>query len=361
MPGIELNLPIPSLSDTQTQVVTKTAQALTLIDADLAASVLPSEININSALSFNGNPATNLGYLTMGGGTPGAVIPGAMYYSGGEWFVVDSVGTIQLTNGGIINIAGSGGIGGDYVAVNALVSYDSAGSKYKFFGAAAASFVDVDVRKVILEGAGPATVTIGVDASLIANKVVNFKSLPTANVGLVAYDASAQAIVDGSTNNITAAHTFTGALTFSAGYTGIDHGSYTKEVPFTLGPGSSGVNISTFDKVTSTTAAWTWRSEPLDIDVGHKISTVLARITKPAVPDNVTVSLKKINVTTGTISNIQSATTGTVAATVDVPINIASPTAAVARERWYIEVSGDGGSGFGAGDLILGLSFTRTA
>jgi len=360
MPGIELNLPIPSLSDTQTQVVTKTAQALTAIDADLAAPVLPSEININTALPFNGNAATNVGYITFGGGTPGGTIPGAIYYNNGEWFVVDSTGTIQITNGGQLNVAVNGGIGGDYIAVSALLSYNSAGSKYIFFGAGGSTIVDVDVRKVILEGTS-ATVTLGVDASLVANKVVNFKSLPTSGVGLVAYDSAATAIVDGSTVAITAATTFNGLVTLNGGYIGPNHGSFTKEVPFTLGPGVTTANINTFDLITSTAAVWMWHSEPLDVAVGDKITTVLARVVKPTGVTTITVALKKRNSLTGAITTIQTSSTPTGAGTYDVTISIGSPTAVAVRERWYIEVTGDGASGFGTGEQIGGLSYTWTA
>lgn len=373
MPGVDLNLPIPSLSDTQTQVVTKTAQALTLIDADLAAAVLPSEININSALSFNGNPATNVGYVTLGGGTPGAVIPGTMYYNNGEWFLVDSTGTIQITSNGFINVSGTGGIGGDYIAVGALVSYNSAGSKYIFFGNGAVSIVDIDVRKVILEGAGPATVTIGVDASLVTNKVVNFKSLPTVNVGLLAYDAAAQAIVDGSTVAITQPTTFTGLTTFNgvptfnaaanfaAGFTGTDHNTYTKEIPFTLGPTSNNVSLAATDQVlTSATGTWLWRSEPYDLTVGEKVTSLLLRLSRAVGNANIAAAVKKRNVVTGAVTTVNSNTYTSTGAG-DLTVTVASPTAIASRERWYAEVSGDTTGSGGLQDAILGAAVTWTA
>lgn len=369
MPGVELNLPIPSLSDTQTQVVTKTAQALTLIDSDLAAKVLPSEIDINSALNFAGNPATNVGYITLGGGTPGVVIPGAMYYNNGEWFVVDSTGTIQLTAAGALNLSVNGGIGGDYIATAALLSFNSAGSKYIFLGAAAASIVDIDVRKVILEGTS-ATVTIGVDAALVSNKVINIKSLPTVGVGLLLYDSAAQAIIDGSTFamtdtatfsgilNVTGALTTSGTTTFTTGFTGANKNVFTKETPFTLGPGSSNVSASTFDNVSSSAdGAWTWRSEPFDLAVGDKITSALLRVTRNSATTAITANIKKRNVVTGTTTVIQSQAGGGIG-TADLTVTVGAPVAIASRERWYFEITGTQTTGIS--DAIIGASVTWT-
>lgn len=356
MPGVDLNLPIPSIADTQTIVITKIAQALTLIEDDLTPQILPSEININSALDFGGNTALNVGYATFGGGAPSSTIPGAIYYNNGEWFLVDSIGAVQVTANGTLNLSVNGGIGGDYSAVSALVSYDNASSRYRFFGSGGLTLVDLDARNVTLNST-TRTVTLGVDAALSANKVVNFKSLPTVNIGLLAYDAASTAIVDGSTNPITAAATFNSTVTFNGAVAlnaGFTHGTFTQEIPFTLGPGCNNVAIGGFDAVNViAAAAYTWRSEPLPLRVGEKILTCLARLTRSAVA-NINVAIKKRNSLTGAITTIQTAAFA--GATGDLTVTVGAPTAIVSRERWYIEITG--GDGTSSGDSILGLQMT---
>lgn len=352
MPGIALNLPIPSLSDTQTVVVTKIAQALTAIENDLTPQVVPSEININSALNFNGNPALNVGYITMGGGTPGAVIPGAIYYNNGNWFLVDGTTTIQITSAGALNLTLNGGIGGDYAAVSALLSYDNAATRYRFFGAGGVTLVDLDARKIALNGAS-AIVTLGVDAALVANKTVNFKSLPTANVGLLAYDAAATAIVDGSSVAITASPTFTNLVTFNGGITVtgnitvnglLKHGNYSKELSLTAAPGEA---ISPIGVTYSTAGAayTTWVSEcftSAGLIVNDIPQSLIIRITK-ANANNTgwTVFRKPFNAANITVASGLINTIGTS----DQTLTIGSPsvTAIAARERWYLSLSAGGG------------------
>lgn len=346
MPGVDLNLPIPSLSDTQTTVVTKVAQALTAIDTDLADPVLASEININSALEFNGNPALNIGYATFGGGTPGVVIPGAIYYNNGEWFVVDGTATIQLTNAGALNLTLNGGIGGDYAAVSALLAYDNAGTRYRFFGAGGTTLVDLDARKLALNGSG-AIVTLGVDAALLANKTINIKSLPTANVGLLAYDAAATALVDGSSVAITASPTFTNSVTFNGGIIVngniqanglIKHGNYSKELSLTAADGEAISSIAVTYGTGGATYT-TWVSEPFTsagLIVGDIPQNIVIRITKAnANGTGWQINRKPFNAANVVVASgiINTAGTSDQTLTIGVPVAIAS------RERWFLSIA----------------------
>jgi hypothetical protein len=346
MPGINLNLPIPSLSDTQTQVVTKIANALTLIGNDLTPKVVAAELNINSALDLNGNAALNAGYITFGGGTPGTTIPGAIYYNNGEWFLVDGTATIQITAAGALNLTLNGAIGGDYSAVAALLSYDNAGTRYRFFGAGGTPLVDLDARKLALNGAS-AVVTLGVDASLLANKTINFKSLPAANVGLLAYDAAATAIVDGSTTAITASPTFTNAVTFNGGITVngnitanalIKHGTYSKELSLTSALGEA-ISSNTVTYNTSGASYSTWVSDVFTsagLIVGDIPQSIIIRITK-ANANNTgwTIFRKPFNAANVTMASGVINTAGTS----DQTLTIGSPIAIAARERWYFSLS----------------------
>jgi hypothetical protein len=343
MPGIDLNLPIPSLADTQTVVITKIAQALTAINADLAAKVLASEIDITSTLNFNGNAGQNVGYLTFGGGTPGAVIPGAIFYNNGEWFVVTATGTIQLTSAGALNFSLNGGIGGDYTGVAALVSYDNAGTRYRFFGAGGTTLVDLDARKLALNGTG-AIVTLGVDAALVANKTVNFKSLPASNVGLLAFDAAANAIVDGSTVAITASPTFSNAVTFNGNIQAnglIKHGNYSKELSLTAAFGEA-ISAGGITYGTGGVSYTTWVSEPFT-SAGLIVNDIPQSITIRITKANANNTFWSINRKPFNGANVQIATgsIGT-AGTTDQVLTIPSPVAIAARERWFFAITAGG-------------------
>ena len=117
--------------------------ALTLIDshnhtAGQGVKVPTAGLNINADLSFAGNGITNLKSLAF------AEI--VALSAGADIIYVDSTThelfwrthsgvNVQLTNGAALNVtAFTGGIGGDYGSVAALVSYDAANEQYLFQG-----------------------------------------------------------------------------------------------------------------------------------------------------------------------------------------------------------------------------------
>lgn len=134
MPGTALNLDLPDLSEDLSTIVAKIVTALSAISDDLTPKIVASEININAGLSFNGNALTGLGSTTLvSGNVPTS--PGSIYYSGGEFYVIDATGPIKLTQLGNIAVAGVKGIGGDYgnVGNSALVYFDNLSGEYRFF------------------------------------------------------------------------------------------------------------------------------------------------------------------------------------------------------------------------------------
>jgi hypothetical protein len=384
MPGINLNLPIPQLSDTQTVVITKVATALTAIQNDLTPNVTSSELNINAPLSFNGNPATNVGYVTMGGGSPSTAIPGTVYYTNGEWFLITGIGTIQLTNNGQINLSVNGGIGGDYGTAAALVAYDNAGTRYRFFGAGAVSLVDLDARKLVLEGTN-ATTTFATTA--LSNKTINILSVPTSGVGLLAYDASTNSLVDGATTPITSAPTFSGPLSFGAGITvigaingnisfpgnltfsgvnshtavntfssvtslngGISHtDTWASEVPFlfdfpsTVAPAVNPVSVLTnggsLTVVNTASATNNWTSIPFTscgMREGDILRSMMFSLIKPS-GTTLNIDLKKIVVGSAP-TTIQTFSTTLTGGPTDFLCTVTSPVAIAAREKWFFTV-----------------------
>lgn len=132
MIGTNLNLDLPTLSDPLATIVSKTVTALSAIQVSIADKATPSALNINSALSMGGNQLTSVGSVTLADGNASAAA-GTIYYHLGEFYLIDATGAIQLTASGAINVAGVGGIGGDYGGSNpAQVTYDNASVQYRF-------------------------------------------------------------------------------------------------------------------------------------------------------------------------------------------------------------------------------------
>lgn len=200
MPGTNLNLVLPSLSDNLATIVSKTAQALSTIQNDLAPKISAGILNINSTLPFNGNAATGLGSIQLvTGNTPTAA--GSLYYLNGEFYAIDATGVIQLTLNGALNAAGIGGIVGDYGGVNpARETYVAASGQYQFTSSPGV-WADLVAAHLILEGAS-GTVKLGVDNAISGATIANFKSFPTSGVSFVVFNAATSTFEDGGVTQV---------------------------------------------------------------------------------------------------------------------------------------------------------------
>ncbi len=165
MIGSDLALDLPLLSDTLAQMVTKTSVALSAIEVSIADQATQAAINITDALTINGHWLTNVGGAVMvDGNNPTA--PGSVYYHANEFYMIDATGTIKVTLNGALNVAGFGGIGGDYGGANpALVSYDTASGQYRFYtNGGTHAFGDLSARALLLTN-GTQTTKFAVDAT----------------------------------------------------------------------------------------------------------------------------------------------------------------------------------------------------
>lgn len=311
MIGTRPSISLPLLSDTLSTIVSKTSTSLDAIADSIADKASPSGLTVNSDLSFSGNRATDVGAVLMvDGANPTA--PGAMYYDAGEFYLIDSTGVIQVTSLGHLNPSGFGGIGGDYGSPNpALVSYNNAASEYRFYvNPVGPVWAGVAAKYLLLEGTN-GTVKVGVDDAISGNKIANFKSLPTSGVSFLAYDASANAIVDG-TSTVTNAITTTNAITATVFHN-------TTEIQVNI-PASAAVKGSgntaaiTYGGTYGNIGFWTFGADanPLIFDVRVPVGAVItsygARVNKPSgTTDHIHVVLVKV--TSGTSSNPDTANT----------------------------------------------------
>lgn len=189
MAGFPLTLDLPTGSDNMATVVAKTATALSAIQSILAPSITPGQLALSGTVQFNGALLNAVGGVQFANGAAVATAAPALYFSGGELFALTPSGAVKITAGGVVNVAGSGGIGGDYPGhVGALVSLDYASTTYSFVHDPGA-FSDLKFAHAKLTGA-LATITVGVDAGNAVSSSFNFKSFPASGISLMAFDAS---------------------------------------------------------------------------------------------------------------------------------------------------------------------------
>lgn len=201
MPGVDLNLDLPTGSDTMADVVSKTATALAAIEADLAADVVSSEIDINAALSFAGNSALDVGSLHLVAGNPPSAVGSLYYSSDGEFYLITAAGTVQVTASGSLDLAGTGGIVGDYGLGPESVAYDNASGEYRF-KEDTSIWADIVADDLVLMGSA-GSVRFSVDAAITSARQINVKDLPAAGVSALVYDASDSSLKRSDVTRIT--------------------------------------------------------------------------------------------------------------------------------------------------------------
>ena len=100
----------------------------------LEAKPAAAELNINAALEFNNNEATEVKSVALQtkASAPSGVRRIYTKTSDGELHYIDDGGTdVQITNNGNLNASGIGGIGGDYGGANpATASFTESSSTY---------------------------------------------------------------------------------------------------------------------------------------------------------------------------------------------------------------------------------------
>ncbi len=218
MPGTDLNLELPALEHTMTEVVSKTATALSAIEDDLRDPVVTSELDMNADLSMEGNAITNVRGLVLGDGAD-ATPDGTLAMVDDELTVYTAAGEVRITLDGALDASAIGGITG-LGGTDAAVTYDSASDEFRFTESPG-DYADLRAEDVILVGT-TGTVRLHVHDDLVTDEEINVKSLPAAGISLLAYDASTGSLVDAATVTTTNAVPVT-TLTATGNVTAADH------------------------------------------------------------------------------------------------------------------------------------------
>lgn len=345
MIGTNPTLPYPQLGDTYTQAISKIAAWLSAIGVSLGDRATPSALNINTALDFGGNAATNITSVQLAAGnTPN--VAGSLFYNAGEFYAIDATGTVQLTANGQLNAASVGGIGGDYGGVNpAQVVYDNASGQYRFYvNGGTSEWAELAAAKLLLEGAA-GSVELGVDAALAANRIINFKSLPASGVGLLVYNAATSTIEDASvtpvTDDVTLAGdvSVTGSLTTTADLKHTD--AYIAAIPMNPAVKLAGCGFQTGHEETilSTTTNWEYQTVShgaWGLRVGDRITRVVVHFPATA-SGTYTVNLRKRD-SAGNVSIVDTHAFSGVGGFINDGFDVTTPSAISEGEKWFVQV-----------------------
>jgi len=191
MPGSDLDLDLPSDGETFVNFAAKVVAALAAIQADLEPRIGAGALDIDTELSMNGAPLTNVGGIRLQGG--GSSVVGTLYMDE-ELHAVTSAGDVQITDNGALAITALGVIGGDYGGSNpAAVTFQDSDGSY-WFKEDPSTWADVYMRDLFLNGAA-GSLRVTLDSSFSGNQVVKFKSLP-ADSGVLVYKASDDTLND---------------------------------------------------------------------------------------------------------------------------------------------------------------------
>lgn len=328
MIGTDLNLDLPSLGDSFTNVVAKTVICLSAIEDSLADRATPAALLINDELNLQGNPLTNVSSLVLAAGNL-TNLPGSFFYYGGEFYAVDSTGTVQLTVNGAINAA-PGSISG--LVAPAAVTWDTGSQEFRFTANNTPTYADLVCDDVVLKGSA-GSVRLDVDPAITANRSVVFKSLPASGVSFLVYKASSSTVEDSAAN--TDAKTIAGDVTFTAD---IKHSSI-RSMRFSLSPAANTANgtLGVHD-FTSTPGTWGWTGVGLPLKAGDQITKIGVYVAT-AVSGNINVRLYRttdalVNDIIHTYTFNPGTTAGLYSQTVTVPVTLA------ADAFQFLEVSG---------------------
>lgn len=159
-----MNMLIPLFGDPSPDYANNITNDFTTLDAHdhssgFGVQITPAGININQDLPFNNFNATAArSYRMIDNGSPLSTGPDqlCLYASGGDLYYNNSTGgQVQITAGGGLNAAATGGFGGDYVAAGAAANYDDTHKQYDFYQSGGSVFCDIQAANYSVFATAP--------------------------------------------------------------------------------------------------------------------------------------------------------------------------------------------------------------
>lgn len=377
--GVQITLPIPSAGQVQwSGPLNDLLQSF--IDV-LAARVTVDGIDITASLNMQGNALINaLNVQFIPNGDTG--VANTLYYSGGELWLRDGTNrTVQITSGGVVNVAGSGGFGGDYISANQNgASYTSATQTFSFTSSGGTVYSALESEKVkIHNGSSAYSVTLQ-SPTIAANETITLPGTNPATRTFLMMDATgslyAEAgmardarglIVSGSTSisgTIYVADVYGTSLSAGTGSFPVLKGlrdillqnPQTVIVPAIAGYASSPSFLSTTNtppSVTVSTGGSNCAAIPAPVKVGDRIDSWVLAINKGTASGKMTAQLYKYSSISGIETAIGGPTNSSTTLGVQTFASSSFNATVNSSEMYYLKISGCGVTG----DTVTHASF----
>ena len=174
-------------------------------------------IDIAASLEMNGQAlvdARNISFIP--GGDTGTV-NSVFYSTDGELYLRDGANRlVQVTAGGVLNVGGTGGFGGDYVSTNQNgASYTNSNQTFTFTAAGGTVFAPMESGRLIVHESGATAVTLRSPSSLTSYTLTLPNNVPQGARAVVTADATGSLAFSLSAS-------FTESLPIQAGNAGTD-------------------------------------------------------------------------------------------------------------------------------------------
>lgn len=228
--GDNISTTVPSVGDSETGGTSDLLTIVTALVAIAETKVTPSEIDMDATLDFNSQSADNvksvefITQLSSPGNerlyTQNDGATDELYFTNG------SGQSVQITNGGSLNVAATGSVtGAGYGSSGVEINWNSAGTEYRMkSGSGADDYASVVCDNVEFRDGSSHAVTFTAQG-MSADYTVTLPAALDANAGLLSMDASGNIQHSGS---ITIASG--DPITFTD-YADWKHGSVTENIP----------------------------------------------------------------------------------------------------------------------------------
>jgi len=345
--GDTISTTVPSVGDAETAGTTDLLTILADLVTIAETKVTPSEIDMDATLDFNSQAAENVKYVEFitQNSSPG----NEMLYTKNDgatdelYFTNGSGSEVQITDGGALNVAATGSItGAGYGSGGVAVNWNSAGTNYQMkSGSGADDYAAVTCDGLQLRDGSSHAVTLD-SPSLAASYTVTFANAVPGSESFLTLDNSGQlAYADNATP-----------------YTNFKHAGVT--VTANLGSATEISGSASFSRTNAVQGDWynatTTGTQgigvPLDVKPGDVITNIGVFVETNNNPDTITFDLRRINLTGGTDSSLD---TQTYAASGTASWDVSDTTVA-AGYQYYLKISWPGASGTQIG--IAGVTYT---
>ncbi len=206
--GTPLSLTLPTVSSTVGPTyATQVNAAIQTVADQFSTKLTPASLNINATLDINSQIVENIDQLEFDDHGAALTTARTIYFENDDAYIVDgSNNSVRITASGALNISATGAFGGDYTSSDAIATFTTATTLYKFLSDDSPSelYAGVNVGDIRLHEKGNFTnyVAFVSPASLATSYTVKLPAAVPASKSVVQMDTNGDldvsAVVDAS-------------------------------------------------------------------------------------------------------------------------------------------------------------------